>query len=86
MHRMNKYLGSLLLGIGLIAPMGIQAANNFRDDGYQGRRLQGLPSMGSPRRRQVPALGIGKARGLSALLPTGSRATESILAVSSRTS
>ena len=38
MHRMNKFLGSLLLGIGLIAPVGIQAANNFRDDRYQERR------------------------------------------------
>ena len=75
MHRMSKYLGSLLLGIGLIAPVGIQAATIFattaikmlesgtkEPEAVLRPRLQGLPSMGSPRRRQVPALGGGKAR------------------------
>ena len=35
MHRMHKYLGSLLLGVVLIAPVGLQAGNNFRDDSRQ---------------------------------------------------
>jgi hypothetical protein len=32
MQRIHRYLGSLLLGVTLIAPVGIQAGNNFRDD------------------------------------------------------
>ena len=35
MHRMRKYLVSLLLGVALIAPVGLQAGNNFRDDSRQ---------------------------------------------------
>ena len=38
MHRMHKYLGSLLLGVALIAPVGLQAGNNFRDDSRQDAR------------------------------------------------
>jgi hypothetical protein len=38
MQRMHRYLGSLLLGVALIAPAGIQASNNFRDDSRQDAR------------------------------------------------
>jgi hypothetical protein len=38
MHRMHKYLVSLLLGVALIAPVGLQAGNNFRDDSRQDAR------------------------------------------------
>ena len=38
MHRMHKYLGSLLLGVALIVPVGLQASNNFRDDSRQDAR------------------------------------------------
>ena len=38
MQRMHRYLGSLLLGVALIAPAGIQAGNNFRDDRRQDAR------------------------------------------------
>jgi hypothetical protein len=38
MHRIPRYLGSLLLGVALIAPVGIQAGNNFRDDRRQDAR------------------------------------------------
>jgi hypothetical protein len=38
MQRMHRYLGSLLLGVALIAPAGIQASNNFRDDRRQDAR------------------------------------------------
>jgi hypothetical protein len=38
MQRMHRYLGSLLLGVALIAPAGIQASNHFRDDRRQDAR------------------------------------------------
>ena len=38
MRRMHRYLGSLLLSVALIAPVGIQAGNNFRDDSRQDAR------------------------------------------------
>ena len=38
MHRMRKYLGSLLLAVALITPVGLQAGNNFRDDSRQDAR------------------------------------------------
>jgi hypothetical protein len=38
MHRMHMYLGSLLLGVALIAPVGLQAGNSFRDDSRQDAR------------------------------------------------
>jgi hypothetical protein len=38
MHRIHRYLGSLLLGVALIAPVGLQAGNNFRDDHRQDAR------------------------------------------------
>ena len=37
MHRTHKYLGSLLLGVALVAPVGLQG-NNFRDDSRQDAR------------------------------------------------
>jgi hypothetical protein len=38
MYRMNRYLGALLLGVALTAPVGIQAGNNFLDDRRQDAR------------------------------------------------
>jgi hypothetical protein len=38
MHRMHRCLGSLLLGVALIAPVGVQASNKFRDDDRQEAR------------------------------------------------
>jgi hypothetical protein len=38
MQRMHRYLSSVLLGLALIAPMGIQAGNNFQDDRRQDAR------------------------------------------------
>ena len=38
MRRMHRYLGSLLLSVALIAPVGIQAGSNFRDDSRQDAR------------------------------------------------
>ena len=38
MHRTHKYLGSLLLGLALVAPLGLQSSNNFRDDSRQDAR------------------------------------------------
>jgi hypothetical protein len=38
MHRMHRYLGSILLGVALTAPVGIQAGNNFQDDRRQDAR------------------------------------------------
>jgi hypothetical protein len=38
MHRIHRYLGSFLLGVALIAPVGLQAGNKFRDDSRQDAR------------------------------------------------
>jgi hypothetical protein len=38
MHRMCRYLGSLLLGAALIAPVGVRANNNPGDDRRQDAR------------------------------------------------
>ena len=46
MQRLHRYLGSLLLGAALIAPVGIQAKDKDRncpDKGYYDRDHQGLP-------------------------------------------
>src|SRR5580704_16684393 len=39
MHRTHKYLGSLLLGLALVAPIGLQG-NNFREDSREDAREQ----------------------------------------------
>jgi hypothetical protein len=38
MRRTHRYLSSLVLGVALLAPVGIQASNNFRDDSRQDAR------------------------------------------------
>ncbi len=38
MRCIYNYLGSLLLGVALIASVGLQARNNFRDDSRQDAR------------------------------------------------
>ena len=38
MRRMHKYLGSLLLGVALVSPVGLQAGNSFQDDSRQDAR------------------------------------------------
>lgn len=35
MHRVHKYLGSLLLGVVCFVPAGLHAGNKFRDDSRQ---------------------------------------------------
>jgi hypothetical protein len=38
MHRIHRYLGSLLVAVALTAPVGLQASSNFRDDSRQDAR------------------------------------------------
>jgi hypothetical protein len=38
MHRMPKFLGSLLLGVALVSPVGLQAFDKFQDDSRQDAR------------------------------------------------
>ena len=48
MQRLHRYLGAILVGAALIAPVGIQANDNDKDrncpdKGYYDRDHQGLP-------------------------------------------
>jgi hypothetical protein len=62
MRRMHKYLGSLLLGVVLIAPVGLQAGNNCRDDSRQDAREWFAPPgnnrSGSGGNQAVGAFGV----------------------------
>ena len=95
MRRMHRYLGSLLLSVALIAPVGIQAGNNFRDDSRQDARERNERNQRRYYDRHYKDYhrwdnredGRYRSWGsLSSLLQTAPSTTEGILEVSPRTS
>jgi hypothetical protein len=100
MQRMHRYLSSVLLGVTLIAPIGIQAGNNFQDDGRQDARESNERDQRRYYERdhrdyhqwddredsRYRHWGEERHEALSSLLLGAPRAAESILEVSPRTS
>jgi hypothetical protein len=73
MHRMHRYLDSFVLGVALIAPVGIQACNNCRDDIRQDDDLPSLEMFPPPDREDTNRLAqfLSEYCGESSISPAG---------------